>query len=103
MAAYCDTLARGRERQIGRFFLTAARRYVIYAGLRTQARSSVEEHYLDTVVVGGSIPPVPTVLSYPMSSRVCLSPPTSRLVSFDRPSSARDDSRRQRNRVLCGR
>jgi hypothetical protein len=25
-----------------------------------QARSSVEEHYLDTVGVGGSIPPVPT-------------------------------------------
>src|SRR4051812_12400221 len=30
--------------------------------LRTQARSSVEEHYLDTVGVGGSIPPVPTLL-----------------------------------------
>jgi hypothetical protein len=28
----------------------------------SQARSSVEEHYLDTVGVGGSIPPVPTNL-----------------------------------------
>jgi hypothetical protein len=27
---------------------------------KTQARSSVVEHYLDTVGVGGSIPPVPT-------------------------------------------
>jgi hypothetical protein len=30
----------------------------------SQARSSVEEHHLDTVGVGGSIPPVPTGL-YP--------------------------------------
>ena len=29
---------------------------------KTQARSSVVEHYLDTVGVGGSIPPVPTHL-----------------------------------------
>ena len=27
-----------------------------------QARSSVGERYLDTVEVGGSIPPVPTIL-----------------------------------------
>ena len=30
-----------------------------------QARSSVEEHYLDTVGVGGSIPPVPTTTLRP--------------------------------------
>jgi hypothetical protein len=28
---------------------------------KSQARSSVVEHYLDTVGVGGSIPPVPTI------------------------------------------
>gem|GEM_PF-3326931 len=31
-----------------------------------QARSSVGEHYLDTVGVGGSIPPVPTIM-HPIS------------------------------------
>ncbi|SVB44004.1 uncharacterized protein METZ01_LOCUS196858, partial [marine metagenome] len=29
-----------------------------------QARSSVGEHYLDTVGVGGSIPPAPTSVSF---------------------------------------
>ena len=33
----------------------------------SQARSSVEEHYLDTVGVGGSIPPVPTTTLPPQS------------------------------------
>jgi hypothetical protein len=41
--------------------LTGAARTVTYADSNEgQARSSVVEHYLDTVGVGGSIPPVPT-------------------------------------------
>src|SRR4051812_42993556 len=50
------------------FLLTAKYLALTYAGSvarkcrpRSKARSSVEEHHLDTVGVGGSIPPVPTV------------------------------------------
>jgi hypothetical protein len=35
-----------------------------------QACSSVEEHYLDTVGVGGSIPPMPTKLSSKNGARL---------------------------------
>src|SRR3569623_1836526 len=42
--------------------LDSARAESSVRALRIQARSSVVEHYLDTVGVGGSIPPAPTTL-----------------------------------------
>ena len=48
MVSYLDS--RADENYSARTLLTAI----------DQARSSVGEHYLDTVGVGGSIPPVPT-------------------------------------------
>jgi hypothetical protein len=56
-----------------------------------QARSSVVEHYLDTVGVGGSIPPVPTIgPQHSAERRECYS---SVVVSFTLAYALRADQR----------